>query len=183
MTTEHRMPNSPITTEKWYRQFWPWFLILLPGSVVIASIYTLVIAITHGDNLVRDDYYKDGLAINRYLEQDDIAQQMQLAATGKLAKGYIDVTLSGTDLPTYKHLVLNWQHPTDEDRDFQTVLLNNGANHYTGQVSDNVAGRWYLDLESFDNDKESGWRLKSEFDTELSQQFIMDDQDGHTETL
>jgi FixH len=30
--------------EPWYRQFWPWFLIALPGSVVIASFVTLYIA-------------------------------------------------------------------------------------------------------------------------------------------
>ena len=27
----------------WYRQFWPWFLIALPGTVVVAAIGTLVI--------------------------------------------------------------------------------------------------------------------------------------------
>ncbi|MFT7320700.1 FixH family protein, partial [Congregibacter sp.] len=30
--------------EPWYQQFWPWFLIALPGSVVIAGLSTLYIA-------------------------------------------------------------------------------------------------------------------------------------------
>ncbi|MDF1691698.1 MAG: FixH family protein [Zhongshania sp.] len=178
------MQNERNEPSKWYRQFWPWFLIALPGTVVIASISTLVIAITHGDNLVRDDYYKDGLAINRYLEQDEAARLMQLSATGKLAQGYIEITLRGTTLPSYKHLLLRWQHPTSEDRDFKTVLINNGANHYSGQLPQDVSGRWYLALESFDN-KDSRWRLKSHFDTDHTQQFTLgelsDDQSSRSE--
>ena len=29
----------------WYRQFWPWFLIAMPGTVVIASMVTLYLAL------------------------------------------------------------------------------------------------------------------------------------------
>lgn len=32
-------------TKPWYKQFWPWFLISLPGSVVIASMFTISIAV------------------------------------------------------------------------------------------------------------------------------------------
>ena len=39
-------------TLPWYKQFWPWFLISLPLSVVIASIVTINIAITTNDGLV-----------------------------------------------------------------------------------------------------------------------------------
>ncbi len=57
-------------TQPWYRQFWPWFLILLPASVVVASLYTVYIANRGADDLVVDEYYKDGLAINRQLEKE-----------------------------------------------------------------------------------------------------------------
>jgi hypothetical protein len=29
----------------WYKQFWPWFLISLPAAVVVASMFTIKIAI------------------------------------------------------------------------------------------------------------------------------------------
>ncbi len=38
----------------WYRQFWPWFLIALPASAVIASLYTLYLAVTHPDPVIID---------------------------------------------------------------------------------------------------------------------------------
>ena len=40
----------------WYKQFWPWFLILLPGTAVVATLYTVVIANQYADDLVVDDY-------------------------------------------------------------------------------------------------------------------------------
>jgi len=66
-------------TQPWYRQFWPWFLILLPASVVVAGLTTLVLANRHADDLVVDDYYKDGLAINRKLEKQQRADQQGIS--------------------------------------------------------------------------------------------------------
>lgn len=43
----------------WYRQFWPWFIIALPTSAVIASFISLWLAISHPDQLiVSDDEYQ-----------------------------------------------------------------------------------------------------------------------------
>ncbi|MFT3930203.1 MAG: FixH family protein [Spongiibacteraceae bacterium] len=47
----------------WYKQFWPWFLIVLPSAVVIASIVTLNIAFKYADEPVTGDYEKHGLTV------------------------------------------------------------------------------------------------------------------------
>ena len=39
----------------WYKQFWPWFIIALPASAVVASFITLWLAISHPDQLVVDE--------------------------------------------------------------------------------------------------------------------------------
>ena len=39
----------------WYRQFWPWFIIALPAAAVVASFFTLWLAISRPDYLVVDD--------------------------------------------------------------------------------------------------------------------------------
>ena len=41
--------------QPWYKQFWPWFIIALPASVVIASFFTLWLAISNPDHLVLSD--------------------------------------------------------------------------------------------------------------------------------
>ena len=38
----------------WYKQFWPWFIIALPASAVIASFITLWLAISNPDPMVVD---------------------------------------------------------------------------------------------------------------------------------
>lgn len=65
---ERRIAAPEHTDEfPWYRQFWPWFLIFLPASAVIASFATLFIALNNPDPLVRDDWYEHGANINRTL--------------------------------------------------------------------------------------------------------------------
>ncbi|MBK6351616.1 MAG: FixH family protein [Proteobacteria bacterium] len=54
---------SDQTERPWYRQFYPWMLIALPASAVIAGFVTLYIAISHPDALVRKDCVRDGATI------------------------------------------------------------------------------------------------------------------------
>ena len=39
----------------WFKQFWPWFIIALPASVVVASFFTLWLAVSNPDYLVVDE--------------------------------------------------------------------------------------------------------------------------------
>jgi hypothetical protein len=48
----------PVQELPWYRQFWPWFIIALPASAVIASFVSLWLAVSNPDQLVvtEDEY-------------------------------------------------------------------------------------------------------------------------------
>ena len=39
-------------SKPWYRQFWPWFLIVLPASSVVFSFATLYIAVSGADEVL-----------------------------------------------------------------------------------------------------------------------------------
>ena len=52
---KHKGTPLPANYPPWYRQFWPWFIIALPASVVVASFFTLWLAISNPDQLVVDD--------------------------------------------------------------------------------------------------------------------------------
>lgn len=56
MTSRQKVVN-PATGEgmPWFKQFWPWFIIALPASVVIASFFTLWLAVSNPDHLVVDE--------------------------------------------------------------------------------------------------------------------------------
>ena len=53
----------------WYREPWPWILMSGPAAVIVAGAFTIWIAFSGADGLVTQDYYKQGLAINRTLAQ------------------------------------------------------------------------------------------------------------------
>ena len=67
---EHSLHGRP-----WYREPWPWILMSGPFAVVVAGLVTAWIAVANDDPLVVDNYYKEGLAINRVLERDHVAAQ------------------------------------------------------------------------------------------------------------
>ncbi len=52
---EQNNQEIPVQNLPWYKQFWPWFIIALPASVVIASFVTLWLAISNPDYLVVDE--------------------------------------------------------------------------------------------------------------------------------
>ena len=141
-------------SKPWYRQFWPWFLIMLPASVVVAGLTTVVIANKGADDLVVDEYYKNGLAINRKLEKKERATSLGIEASLHVSGPQVVVTTRGQ--VTEAQLTLLLSHPLESDQDFQVTLIQSGPGEYRGRVSGTVAPRWHWALIS---EQEQGWRL------------------------
>jgi len=47
----------------WYRQLWPWLLIVPPAAAVIGGALTLYLAVSRPDVLVRQDCVQDGVTM------------------------------------------------------------------------------------------------------------------------
>jgi len=145
-------------TKPWYRQFWPWFLIALPASVVVAGFTTLYIANIHSDDLVADEYYKDGLAINLELEKQSRADELGLAAQFQFSTqggvGRVRVAVNG--LSGVKLLNLALSHPLEADKDFAVQLKEVKPGVYTAVLQHSIAARWHWTLESIGS---KPWRL------------------------
>ena len=111
----------------WYRQPWPWFLIALPATAVIASIATAIIAARGFDGPVAADYYKQGLAINDEVARAQLARDLGLVARIELA-GITDgdrvrVELDvGRALPPEAAVRLRLVHPGRPGEDRTAVL-------------------------------------------------------------
>lgn len=159
--------NSP----PWYRQFWPWFLIALPGSVVVASLVTVYIAFSGADSLVVDNYYRDGLAINQVLEQDRRAEALGLSAELRLdaTSGELLVVIdTAHSLP--EQLALLLFHPTDLKRDRELVLTEITRGHYRADLDQRLRSRYYLRVLP-EPDRE--WRLLGELDFATQDQITL----------
>lgn len=146
-------------TEPWYRQFWPWFLISLPASVVVAGLFTLYIANRGADDLVVDDYYKDGLAINRQLEKKQRSLDLGITASLQFSDNHVTVRMAGPVDAATLDLLLS--HPLEADRDFSVTLARIAPGIYQAGLPATVAPRWHwtLTLEQTD-----GWRLDGDID-------------------
>jgi len=145
-------------SQPWYRQFWPWVLIGLPMSAVIAGIITVIIAASGRDSLVVGDYYKQGKAINLQREAGQRAAALGLDALLRFdgAGRGLQLLVTGEQMPDTLRLQL--LHPTHADRD-RDLQLRRGDGGYRAELAVPLQkARWYLRLEPTD----ASWRLSGE---------------------
>ncbi len=147
-----------VNPEPWYRQFWPWFLILLPTLSVVGSIATIIIATGSPHAMVVDDYARIGLATHRKMERDSRATELGMAAEIRVFRepAEIRVRLEG-NAPRPDHLILTLSHPTIADSD-RRLAMPGHAELYSVRLEGPLIGRWYLQLAPPDGD----WRLAGE---------------------
>lgn len=143
------------SSDPWYRQGWPWFLMALPATAVVAGIATIVIAIDSNDGLVVDDYYKQGLAIKQTMARSEAAATLGLAANVQLMSDSIEVDLSsstGAQMPDTLFFTISFATKGDMD---QSVTLVGENGKYKAAIQPLRPGRWHVLLE----DESRAWRL------------------------
>ncbi|MBL8449136.1 MAG: hypothetical protein E6Q99_06975 [Elusimicrobia bacterium] len=144
----------------WYRERWPWILMAGPLAVVIAGAVTLWLAVRSFDGLVEDDYYKQGLEVNRRLQRDHKASDLGLAADLMVSGSQVRVIVLAR-APAQLPATLNAKfiHPTQSGQDRQAVLAAEGQGLYGGKLSAEISGRWIVTLE----EPGGSWRLQGEW--------------------
>lgn len=172
--TTHPTPKSPSpkpqAPKPWYRQFWPWFIIALPATVVVAGIAMVFIAFKHADTLVNDQYYKDGLAINEVLAEDLRAAELGMSAdvVFDTLSGEVLINLEGDSNGQGLHLLLI--HPVEERHDQNIALIPLGDGRFRADLEVIPSHRFYVRLQG---SPEEGWRLNGELDFAVAHQLHM----------
>lgn len=157
MSNQQASLTMPINEPVWYKQFWPWFLIILPGTVVIASIITVVIAFKSADTLVADNYYKEGMAINKTVSDLNAAKTINLHGTLNFTGNSLNLSITGNHSVEDQQLLILFSHPLDNLQD-QAVHLQKTANgEYTGKLPTLSAGKWYIAVQSLES--ATPWRI------------------------
>lgn len=139
----------------WYRQPWPWLLISGPAAVVVAGTVTLWLAFSTADGLVAEDYYKQGLAINKRLAREEEARRRGIAATVSLSAGRIRVQLEGA---TPEALFVHLAHATRAGYDVRLRLAPVAPGAYEAALDSLPRGRWRIVIE----DPRGTWRIAQE---------------------
>lgn len=150
-TNRHADSNKP-----WYRQPWLVFIISIPVCSILLSGIMVYVAIDGGDSLVSDNYYKDGLAINQTLEQDQLADKLGLHPVVTVdPNGVVSVEIQSDKIEPQAFLTLKLLHPTISSADVIVKLLPTDS-AYIGDIPAGLEGRRYLDLYSYD----ASWRIR-----------------------
>ena len=150
----------------WYQQFWPWFLIALPGAAVVASLYTVSLAYRTTDSLVMSG--EDGVDViaERHLAAEKRAIDMNLSAALNIdaRTGAVRAAVFGSAAPKWPDaLELQLSHPTNVLLD-QTISLAaampdaDGNPVWAGHLLDVPEGRRYIVLRAGDE-----WRLNADW--------------------
>jgi len=122
---------------RWYKQFWPWFLIFLPATAVVASIATVILAVKNQDSMVVDDYYKEAMQINRNLSKIEFAKKSGLSAKILTENQRLQLELNALDskLKLSPVVTLYFHHATQKSKDFSLVLLQTDQKNYNNQLA------------------------------------------------
>ena len=136
----------------WYRQRWPWILMAGPAIVVVAGFVTMWIAFATNDGLVAEDYYKQGLAINRVIALEEAARKLGIAASISRGNEKLTVNLKGEAPPA---LFAQLTYATRAGLDLRLRLAPSAAGVYEAPLPPLARGHWRIALE----DPRREWRI------------------------
>lgn len=155
-TAGHNTPPAP-----WYRVPWVWLVIALPAAAVAGGLVTLVLAVSGSDELVRDDFRREGLAIHLDPARDEAARRAGArarldfdAGAGELRAA---VTLERGVAPARLAVLLS--HGARAEHDRLLELRRTGPGRYAAALGPLPAGHWYVELTPADR----SWRLRGDF--------------------
>lgn len=153
------MQSAPVVP--WYKHLWPWILIGMLAVSVFLSLTMVRIAVDNQDSLVNDNYYEAGKGINRSLDREHLAQDLQMQAQVQFDRitGEVAVQLQGKSTPA--QLTLNLISPTLQSQDRHVTLLPaSEPGRYTGRLDAPVEGRRFVEL--LGEQDGHAWRLFEE---------------------
>lgn len=140
----------------WYKEYFVWMILFFPSLAIVGGIATMILAIKSDDGLVVDDYYKNGLEINRTLERDQSAINYGLDANIELDTKFEEVLIqftSGPDFVLPSNIEASFLHATRSGLDKEASLLLTDNNNYRGNLPELELGKWYVHIQHDD------WRL------------------------
>lgn len=157
---------DPSDQKPWHRQFWPWFLIALPAVVVIACFYTVYLALDNPLSIVKEDYYKEGLAINQNQQRYTKSRELGISARcGRVDQHMECEFISGSEAIGTWPLQLQLMHPVNSDKDMDLslhplVFPRYQSDELGNEEVENLRRepRWYIYLEAVGGE----WALQTE---------------------
>lgn len=184
MSVLQQDPTSDVADEAskpWYRQFWFWFVFSPLIYIVIMCSVTVTIALKGADDVIIDNYYKEGRMINQALEQDKRAQALGLSGDLSFDRTTGEVSLTIASPPADanlmpEQLLLMMGHPVKAAKDQLITLIAIAPGKYRGELVSEPDYSWYLTLYPIKDlalRKEAPWTLSGEIDFRIAEKTLL----------
>ncbi len=168
-------PNDE-SLKPWYRQFWFWFVFGPLIFIIIMCGVTVSIALKGADDVIIDNYYKEGRMINQALEQDKRASELGLTgdlrfdlATGEIILKMVNVPADSSLMP--QELLLMMGHPVKAAKDQLISMKYVSPGYYRGELQVKPEYSWYLTLypvNDIAHRNQAPWTLSGEINFQLT---------------
>ncbi len=142
----------------WYKQVWPWVLIAIPVATMLKAVHSIYLMNQQSPDLVVDDYYAEGKAINMNLAKYREAASRNLQANILIAANKAIVTFVANPILDAK-LTLRFVHNTVAAQDFVVEAERSGQNLYVAELPKTLTGKWNLLVD----DHSEQWKLRATF--------------------
>ncbi|WJT08764.1 FixH family protein [Vibrio harveyi] len=122
-------------------------MIILPLTVVVWTIVTVVVFANNSVSLVAEDYYKKGKGINIDISKMNVARDLGLNATVSSDNNTVVISFNKGELPHFPALTATFTHRTLPDRDFTKLLTADAKGNYRLTPENSIQGPWFVELE------------------------------------
>jgi hypothetical protein len=142
----------------WYKQVWPWILIAIPLATMLKAVHSVYLMNQQSPDLVVDDYYAQGKAINMNLAKYREAASRNLQANILLAANKAIITFEANPILDAT-LKLRFVHNTIAAQDFVVDAHRSGESLYIAELPTTLTGKWNLVV----HDNTAQWKLRATF--------------------
>lgn len=166
MNSDLDLDNNATKSGPWYKEGWMWLVVSIPAAAVILGLSMVYFAVMNPHSMVSDDYYKEGLAINRKLQLDRQARVWGLKGEVQLEGKTLFLHFDKPLPVMHQALTLKAIHPTIAEKDQTLVLTSNDQQRFVGLFA-NPLEKAHYKLHIISNQHQ--WRLKASMNTRQAQ--------------
>jgi len=169
------------SVKPWYRQFWFWFVFSPLIYIMIMCSITVTIALKGADDVIIDNYYKEGRMINQALEQDKYAKALGLngelnfdRTTGEVSLVIANPPADAALMP--EQLLLLMGHPVKAAKDQLITLTAIAPGTYRGELVSEPDYSWYLTLypiNDISQRNQAPWTLSGDIDFRVAEKTLL----------
>ena len=148
---------TEVGVRPWYKEPWPWVLIAIILIPVVVAAVRLSIYREYKVEMVVDDYYKKGKAINQEFDREKLAAEYGIAIFAEITEDSIVLDLNANrKAPEPANLIVSFYHATQSIKDQSVMATRRADGKFSALLDKSTIGKWQLTVEP--NDKK--WKVQ-----------------------